>query len=127
MTKTITEKWKDMDLADENLYYWRMPNGEVRIMTKMGVYSYKLCYDGGEINILAPVPRYEEYNRLKQKAERADYLDEKLKYFTPEESYFVQLADKKLAIATKALEIYSAPTGVGETAYNALKEIKEVK
>lgn len=67
MTKTLTEKWKDMDLADEHLYYWRMPNGEVRIMTKMGVYSYKLCYGLGEIDILEPVPSYDEYKRLQEK------------------------------------------------------------
>ena len=66
MTKSLTEKWKDMDLADGHLYYWRMPNGEVRIMNKLGACSYKLCYDGGKIEILAPVPSYDEYKKLKK-------------------------------------------------------------
>ena len=64
MTKTLTEQLKDMDLADEHLYYWRMPNGEVRIMNKISVCSYKLCYDGGDVDILAPVPSYEEWKQL---------------------------------------------------------------
>jgi hypothetical protein len=82
MTKTLTEKWKDMDLADEHLYYWRMPNGEVRIMSKMGVCSYKLCYDGGEIDILAPVPSYEEYKRLQAQLESAqDVIYEYIKIY----------------------------------------------
>ena len=70
MTKTLTEQWKDMDLADGHLYYWRMPNGEVRIMNKLSVYSYRLCYDGGKIDILAPVPSYEEYKRLQEQKQK---------------------------------------------------------
>lgn len=77
MTKSLTEQWKDMDLADEHLYYWRMPNGEVRIMSKMGVCSYKLCYYGDKIDILAPVPSYEEYKKLEQQlAEANEVLEE---------------------------------------------------
>lgn len=71
MTKTLTEQWKDMDLADGHLYYWRMPNGEVRIMNKLSVYSYRLCYDGGKIEILAPVPAYDEHKRLQERLEIA--------------------------------------------------------
>lgn len=72
MTKSLTEKWKDMDFTDNHLYYWRMPNGEVRIMNKLGAYSYKLCYDGGKIEILAPVPSYDEYKELTQKVGRLE-------------------------------------------------------
>lgn len=86
MTKTLTEQWKDMDLADEQLYYWRMPNGEVRIMNKLGACSYKLCYDGDKIDILAPVPSYDEFKQLVSKTDKLE---------------------KKLEIATKALEDYA--------------------
>ena len=58
-----------MDLADGHLYYWRMPNGEVRIMNKLSVYSYRLCYDGGKIDILAPVPSYEEFQSYEKCAD----------------------------------------------------------
>ena len=81
MTKTLTEQWKDMDLADEHLYYWRMPNGEVRIMSKTGVCSYKLCYDGGEIDILAPVPNYDEYKRLQEQLNEANEVIKKYRRF----------------------------------------------
>ena len=127
MTKTLTEQWKDMDLADEQLYYWRMPNGEVRIMSKMGVCSYKLCYDGDKIDILAPVPSQEEWKEISESEDQAHahLQDEREKNMCLEES--VRILEKKLAIAKRALNIYSAPTGVGSSAYIALREIEEVK
>ena len=71
MTKTLTEQWKDMDLADGHLYYWRMPNGEVRIMNKISVCAHKLYYNADKIDILAPVPSYDELERLQKQLKEA--------------------------------------------------------
>lgn len=69
--KKLTEQWKDMDLVDGHLYYWRMPNGEVRIMNKLGLYSYKLFYDEGKVYILEPVPSYDKLESLQKQLKEA--------------------------------------------------------
>jgi len=137
MTKTLTEQWREGTLPDG--YYYIDYDTQQRIFEiEDGCATYQglpaetyFLNDVCLIKVLAPVPSYEEYNLLKKKAERADYLDEKLKYFTPEESYFVQRAEKKLAIATKALKEYAncKPTEWMScvTADEALKEMEGVK
>ena len=103
MTKSLTEKWKDMDLADEHLYYWRMPNGEVRIMSKIGAYSYKFCYDGDKIDILAPVPTYDEF------VQQRDFVKDHQKVLIENMNL-----KQKLEIATKAFHEIMDGVGTGK-------------
>ena len=123
MTKTLTEQWKDMDLADEHLYYWRMPNGEVHIMNKLGACSYKLCYDGGEIHILAFVPSYDEFKQLVSKNEQLEkqleIATKALKVFKEQECYYLDYG-----IDNDGNKIYLYPNRV---ATKALKEMEGVK
>ena len=104
MTKTLTEQWREGTLP-EDTYYVRF------ICGRYGVYDFEQFKGFGFDNdlayieeILAPVPSYDEYCLLTKKAERADYLDEKLKYYTPEECLIIKGLEKRLAIATKALK-----------------------
>ena len=108
MTKTLTEQWREGTLP-EDCYYILDKNGHIK-KERTCFYSHTdgQCFsftNNRDIEeVLAPVPSYDEYNLLKQKAERADYLDEKLKYYTPEECLIIKGLEKKLEIATKALK-----------------------
>ena len=101
MSKTLTEQWLEGTLPDDT-YYWKVCK-ENWIADKYEMYDYTKVCDVNKIECLAPVPSYEECCLLTKKAERADYLDEKLKYYTPEECLIIKGLEKKLAIATKAL------------------------
>lgn len=111
MTKTLTEQWKDFELP-EGLYYFKTRYNNIFIGYPRERNMFRAIDDGlfdesDKIEVLAPVPSYNEYCLLTKKAERADYLDEKLKYYTPEECLIIKQLEKKLAIATKALKKYA--------------------
>lgn len=89
MTKTLTDKWRD----------GKLPNGDYYIkvrgnLTKKEFFTYDNCIngkwaytlDGNVIAVISPVPSYEEYKQLVSKTEQLE---------------------KKLDIATKALELYA--------------------
>ena len=82
MTKTLTEQWRDNDLSDNKLYYWRISDGQELVQNKLGMCAYRLCNDSDKIECLAPVPSYDEYKELVRKTEQLE---------------------KRLKIATKAL------------------------
>ena len=71
MTKTLTEQWRDNDLADDKLYYWIISDGQELVQNKLGMCAYRLCNDSDKIECLAPVPSYDEYQKLQKKLEIA--------------------------------------------------------
>lgn len=74
MTKTLTEQWRDNDLADDKLYYWRISDGQELVQNKLGMAAYRLCNDSDKIECLAPVPSYDEYKRLQEQLNEANEL-----------------------------------------------------
>ena len=62
---TLTEQWKKGELS-EGYYYFRMPDGTTDVASEYRLMKYILTRDADKISLLAPVPSYEEYNRLKE-------------------------------------------------------------
>lgn len=81
MTKSLTEKWKNGDLSDEGVYYWRIPDGQELIKNKLEMYAYRLCSNAEKIECLAPVPSYEEYKKLKEQLEEANAIIKDMRPF----------------------------------------------
>ena len=74
MTKSLTEQWRD----------GKLPNGDYYIkvrgnLTKKEFFTYDNCIngkwaytlDGNVIDVIAPVPSYDEYQKLQKKLEIA--------------------------------------------------------
>lgn len=146
--KSLTEQWRDNDLADDKLYYWRISDGQELVQNKLGMCAYRLCNDSDKIECLAPVPSYDEYKELVSKTDelmqKVHILNEQnTKQYNElcEEIKKNNILEKKLAIATKALKQYAnrrnwvignfmcANNGVSfsdaERAEEVLKEIEE--
>lgn len=61
---TLTEQWKKGELED-GFYYFRMPDGTTDIASEYKLIRYILVRDSDKIEVLAPVPSYEEYLTMK--------------------------------------------------------------
>lgn len=57
---TLTEQWKKGELS-EGYYYFKMPDGVMEIASEYRLIRYKLTKDAEKIEVLAPVPSYEEW------------------------------------------------------------------
>ena len=64
MTKTLTEQWRNGTL-EENMYYVKLPE-EIIIANIYQLKQLDLVNDADEIEVLAPVPSYDEYKRLQE-------------------------------------------------------------
>lgn len=125
MTKTLTEQWRDGTLEQRYYYVKYFGNCQkpfVEIELKNFLLDLVKVKDMDKIEVLAPVPSYDEYKELVRKSD-------KLK--------------KKLEIATKALKEYADRTNWvdgsfmcvydgksfadEESAEKALKEMEGVK
>lgn len=115
MTKTLTEQWLEGKL-ESGWYYIKIYWGA----------GYDIIFDnynpttglfvdfGKEVKeVLAPVPDYDEYKQLVSK--------------TDESSRKALQLEKKLEIATKALQYYADGTLGSSVARQALKEMEGVK
>ena len=79
MTKTLTEQWKNGELNGGH-YYLFMRDGSTRIANTVYVVGEKQFYwENSSIDfvqeVLAPVPSYEEWHKLKDLGLRPDYTD----------------------------------------------------
>lgn len=131
MTKTLTEQWREGTLSDGE-YYVKDWDGKIDwFVTKNKILwrdENNPMYASERIEVLAPVPSYDDYNELKQSNK---YLKSGIE--TREKQ--IELLQKSLGIATKALKGVSlwANTGNGgEMAVKrlcdkALKEMEGVK
>lgn len=62
---TLTEQWKKGELT-EDFYYFKMPDGAIEIANEYRLIRYNLTKDADEIEVLAPVPSYEEWRDLQE-------------------------------------------------------------
>ena len=97
MTKSLTEKWKDGDLADDCLYYWRISDGQILVKNKLEMCAFRLCSDADKIECLEPVPTYEEYQ---------DILQQNVNQESAIETYIEQIKEleERLADADKTIK-----------------------
>lgn len=127
MSKSLAEKWKNGTLS-LNYYYIKLQSWKYGIdhtvMSADGdLPKTKFAYsDFATEEVLAPIPSYEQFIGLMDDSKELDKAYDKIK-----------LLEKKLSIATKALEQYAnSPIGsayhlTGITACIALKEMEGVK
>ena len=128
MTKTLTEQWKDGELPDGTYYIRCVDVGDNYISCNEEEYEKIDTYSGFDehfietnndeiVEVLAPVPSYDEHKQLVSKTEQLE---------------------KKLEMATKALKRYSKDDYYSEgggrsvnpypnIARKALKEMEGVK
>ena len=121
MTKTLTEQWRNGTL-EESMYYVKLPE-EIIIANIYQLKQLDLVNDADEIEVLAPVPSYDEYKVL---VSNSAELVQKM-----------HILEKRLEIATKALKRYEDKQnldirGVAFMKYNkgftiARKALKEMK
>ncbi len=71
---TLTELWKDGQLED-GFYYFRLPDGSIDIASEYRLIRYRLTKDADKIEVLAPVPSYEEWRQLIKFLEEFNALD----------------------------------------------------
>ena len=126
MSKELTEQWRDGTL-EENRYYVKLPE-EIIIANIYQLKQLDFVNDADEIEVLASVPTYDEYKVL---VSNSAELVQKM-----------HILEKKLDIATKALEEYTTnesyklcvvychygePVHASDVAIQALKEMEGVK
>lgn len=121
MTKTLTELWREGTLEQRYYYVKYFGNGQkpfVEIELKNFLLDLVKVKDRDKIEVLAPVPSYDEYKQLVSKTDELVTRCHQL--------------EKKLEIATKALKdvaylyIYT-DKDLSTVANNALKEMEGVK
>jgi len=146
MSKELTEQWKKGKLPD-GFYYVSIPGSVcgVSILDDYELQVYKSVRDSDKIEVLAPVPSYDEYLYLKTNNDHwnkeAIRISKQAIGIVLESDELVQklhILEKKLEIATKALERYSKDDYYSEgggrsvnpyphIARKALKEMEGVK
>lgn len=96
MSKELTEQWRNGTLA-ENRYYVKLPE-EIIIANIYQLKQLDLVKDSDKIEVLAPVPTYDEFLILSDfKKIEKDSIDNLVKIHT-------ENLEKRLEIATKALK-----------------------
>lgn len=106
MSKELTEQWRSGNLKN-SFYYLKFPDTETaEIHNLYDMERFRYVQDSEKIEVLDEVPSYDEYNELATKCNQLQ---------------------KRLAIATKALEKYESVAGWGREAFLALKEMEGAK
>ena len=103
MTKTLTEQWKDMTLAEGDYYIRVVPNllGKEIIVPCYCSGGYCEGYKDNEVKeVLAPVPSYDEYKELK---EDGDYFEKTMF----ERNADINRLQEQLAEANEVIKQYS--------------------
>lgn len=104
MTKTLTEQWKSVELPS-GLYYFRKTDGLIYIEFHDDYRGF--CTPEEYIKeVLAPVPRYNEYKRLQ---ERLEIATKALKRYEDRQNWDIRGVafmkyNKGFTIARKALK-----------------------
>lgn len=100
MTKTLTEQWRNGTL-EESMYYVKLPE-EIIIANIYQLKQLDFVNDADEIEVLAPVPTYDEYKRLQKRIEIETKALKEIQEYTKE---------------------YSLPSYTGMICHKTLKEI----
>ena len=144
MTKTLTEQYFEGTLKEGE--FWVIKNGcEPSTIYLFNSPASRRCIKAKRLKIIAPVPSYDEYQRLvsnsDESVQKIHILNEQnTKHYNElcEEIKKNNLLEKKLAIATKALKYYDGLENIiidwklltgqeAGTARKALKEMEGVK
>ena len=130
MSKELTEKWENGELPI-NLYYVIDKLGRETIGNDCGLRDMMVdAFNEGNIfikEVLAPVPSYEEYKKLEKQLAELQTEENNLLNDIVDLNLTIENREKKLAIATKALQYYADGALGGSVARQALKEMKGVK
>lgn len=132
MTKSLTEKWKNGELPDGH-YYVQYDKCSPFIKDAYGMIELKRCIDSEKIEVLAPVPSYDEYNKLRKLPLKCFQLEEDnsaLMVINKDMCKEIKRLQKQLEIATKALKEINKNyrfTVAQDVVYKALKEMEGVK
>lgn len=109
MTKTLTEQWREGTL-DQRYYYVKYFGNCQKPFVEIELKNFLLdlvkVKDRDKIEVLAPVPSYDKVKEMSQKIERLEFDNEVLDMSYSQAKEIIIKLEKKLAIATKALEKY---------------------
>ena len=91
MTKTLTEQWRAGNLKN-SFYYLKFPDTETaEIYNLYDMEKFRYVQDSEKIEVLDEVPSYEEYNELATKCnqlqKRLEIATKALEYYTLEDAY----------------------------------------
>lgn len=101
MTKSLTEQWKDETLP-VGPYYWKKEK-DMWVANVDEMQDYLELYDNRNIQVLAPVPSYEEYQGL-----LSDNLAlDEAKEINAELEYKVKKLEQQLAEANEVIKEYA--------------------
>ena len=71
MSKELTEKWRNGTL-EGGMYYVKIPDGDVEQANTYQLKQLALVYDADKIEVIEPVPSYEELQKLKERLADAE-------------------------------------------------------
>lgn len=91
MTKSLTEQWREGTL-EFGFYYVSFPNEEPQIYSSEYLKNYVNVKDGDNIEVLAPVPSYDENKKLKEQLEIAKIVLGQIAMFSSDKADAVQCA-----------------------------------
>lgn len=132
MTKSLTEQWRDGELHF-GFYYVKFPNEEPQTYSSEYLKSFNVVKEAGRIDILAPVPSYDEYKKLAQKIHILNEANMKLKNELgqfAEDSKTIERLKEQLEIARVALgqiAMFSSDKVDAVQCAKAIKDMSEVE
>lgn len=133
MTKTLTEQWRDGTLDERIRYYFRFPKGRVLVRSIHSVNNLKKMKCRDKIECLDAVPPYEDYLKLLNESYKLKLLEKRLEIATKALEYYAQCKHLNLDILTILLDKHKNEVADfevyedGEHARKALKEMEGVK
>ena len=111
MTKTLTEQWREGTLPDGKYYIKLEPNFTERYDIGYSEGGDFVLYNIEDIEeVLAPVPSYKDYKKLRELPLKCFQLEEDnsaLMVINKDMCKEIERLQKQLAIATKALKKYA--------------------
>ena len=85
MSKELTEKWKAGKLK-QAFYYLKFPDMDIsEIYTLYDMEKFRYVKDSDKIEVLAPVPSYDEYKKLQEQLKDAE---EALRFYDSKDFHY---------------------------------------
>ena len=120
MSKELTEQWRNGTL-EESMYYVKLPDNDIPIVNLYQLKQLALVNDADEIEVLAPVPTYQEW--LESESHCAVYSEvnkwnkdkiKKLEDQFADVSKKVEKLEKQLKEAEDVIRFYANTDGLNE-------------
>ena len=100
MSKELTEQWYNGTL-EESMYYVKLPDNDISIVNIYQLKQLALVNDANEIEVLAHVPSYSEYQSLKDNCElthtRLKGTHQKITQFENKLSYAMERYQERIS------------------------------